>query len=157
DITSKDCFQHLRGKWLVEVAELRAYSRAAIDHFKEFLVRGVERYRPPWGRKEVNEPRQCVLVGTTNRDVFLRDETGNRRFWPVEAGEITLDRLRPDRDHLFAEAAVLYHAGVPWWPSRDFERQVIAPRQEQVFEEDVWTEPIGNFLDGRAALNADAR
>jgi predicted P-loop ATPase len=49
DITSKEAFQHLRGKWLIEVAELRAYSRAAIDHFKEFLVRDIERYRPPWG------------------------------------------------------------------------------------------------------------
>jgi predicted P-loop ATPase len=48
DITSKECSQHLRGKWLIEVAELRAYSRAAIDHFKEFLTRDTERYRPPW-------------------------------------------------------------------------------------------------------------
>jgi hypothetical protein len=50
DITNKEAAQHLRGKWLIEVAELRAYSRAAIDHFKEFLVRDTERYRPPWGR-----------------------------------------------------------------------------------------------------------
>jgi len=64
DITSKEAFQHLRGKWLIEVAELNAYSRAAIDHFKAFLVRQIEQYRPPWGRKEVHEPRHSSAPPT---------------------------------------------------------------------------------------------
>jgi predicted P-loop ATPase len=153
DIITKECSQHLRGKWLIEVAELRAYSRAAVDNFKEFLVRSVERYRPPWGRKEVHEPRQCVFVATTNREEYLRDETGNRRYWPIETGEIDLEQLRGDRDQLFAEAVQLHRAGVPWWPEREFERQVIAPEQEARFDLDVWAEPIAAFLNGRVALN----
>jgi hypothetical protein len=147
DITSKECSQHLRGKWLVEVAELRAYSRAAVDHFKEFLVRQVERYRPPWGRKEVHEPRQCAFIGTTNKAHYFKDETGNRRYWPVTTGNIKLDDLRRDRDQLFAEAVELYRAGVHWWPDREFEQEHIVPEQESRYEPDIWEPLVKGYLD----------
>jgi hypothetical protein len=147
DIKSKEASQHLRGKWLVEVAELSTYSRAAVDDFKAFLVRQVERYRPPWGRKEVHEPRQCAFIGTTNKHHYFRDETGNRRFWPTATGIIKLDELQRDRDQLFAEAVQLYRDHVHWWPDRDFELEHIAPEQENRYEPDVWEPLIKDYLD----------
>jgi len=85
--------------------------RTDIEHLKAFLSRQIDRGRMAYGRIVTEAPRQCVIFGTTNNEEYLRDLTGNRRFWPVRVTAFDLDSLTRDRDQLWAEAAAREASG----------------------------------------------
>ena len=117
---------HLRNKWLIEISEMSSFSKADVGALKAFLTKTEEQFTPKFARNEVVEPRQCVFVGNTNKQLYLKDETGGRRYWPLKVGLILLKALADDRDQLFAEAVVAYRAGEKWWPDPAFEREHIS-------------------------------
>lgn len=146
EIGSKDAAQQMRGVWIIEMAELDAIGRAEVSRIKAFLTRTSDRYRPPYERYVVTVPRQCVFAGSVNPDTYLRDETGNRRFWPLRCGEIDLDGLRRDRDQLWAEAVARFNEGAPWWlEDRDLIVSATA-EQEARYEPDAWDALIERWL-----------
>ncbi|WP_175562703.1 virulence-associated E family protein [Muricoccus roseus] len=148
----------LRGKWLIEVAELDAFRRTDFRTLKDFLTRAVEEFTPKYGRQPVREPRGLAFIGTTNESEFLKDDTGNRRFWPLEVGTPDLDALRRDRDQLWAEAATAYRAGEAWHPTRRWQEIYATPAQEAAREEvDARIPLVRAWLDGeRSQYGEDA-
>ncbi len=97
--------ERLNGKWIVEAAELKGMRNGQIDHLKAFLSRRVDIGRAAYARLANEVPRQSIFIGTTNNDNYLKDDTGNRRFWPVKIARFDLASLRRDVDQLWAEAA----------------------------------------------------
>jgi predicted P-loop ATPase len=147
---TKDASSYLRGKWVVEVAELEAM-RKEVDQIKAFISRQVETFRPAYAREEVSEPRRCVFAGTTNKDDWQRDETGGRRFWPVKVGAIDVDALDADRDQIWAEAVTLYRAGERWWLEGEAETVAQAEVAERGAD-DPWRADIAKAEAGYSEI-----
>jgi putative DNA primase/helicase len=146
DIQRESSAQHLQGKWIIEVSELAALRRTETERMKSFLTQRHDDYRAPYARWPEQAPRQCVFVGTTNESHYLRDGTGNRRFWPVACGRIEVDQLRADRDQLWAEATVLYHAKAMWHlDDREAELASIEQR-ERMFTSELESDVV-SFLE----------
>ena len=101
----------LSGAWVVECQELDGIKSTTTQSLKKFLSNSVDKYRRAYGRDAKDHPRQCIIFGTTNDTTYLRDLTGNRRFWPVEAGEIDIEALTKDVNQLWAEAVVRERQG----------------------------------------------
>lgn len=142
DLHSKDSLQVLRGTWLYEWAELEALNRSRdAEAAKAFLSSPVDRYRPSYGRLVVEVARTCVIVGSTNKQQFLEDETGNRRFLPIVTGRIDTVLLREQRDQLWAEAVAAYRAGERWWLT-DEEDALLRAAQEAHQAADAWSEAV---------------
>lgn len=114
DLHNKDALLQLCGRWIIEISELKAVRNSQVEAVKSFLSQTADTFRPPYGRRTEQFPRQCVFIATTNESEYLKDRTGNRRFWPVRCGSIDITALERDRDQLWAEAVQEFNAGTAW-------------------------------------------
>jgi predicted P-loop ATPase len=140
ELGSKDAAMQTRGVWIIEIAELDSMSRTEVGKIKAFMSRAVDRFRPPYGKRLVNSPRQCVFAGSVNHRSYLRDETGGRRFWPVACGSINIEDLARDRDQLWAEARDRFRSGSPWWLET---RELTAHAEEEQADRESGFLPTG--------------
>ena len=111
---SKEAMEQLAGKWIIELGELSALKKYEVEHVKVFLSKQEDSYRPSYGKRIESYPRQCIFGGTTNREDFLQDATGARRFWPVKVtnAEKMWNEMTPEIvDQLWAEADVNFKLG----------------------------------------------
>ncbi|MGT2507897.1 VapE domain-containing protein [Cupriavidus basilensis] len=147
DIQNKDAYMALKGVWFYEIGEMDSFNRADTTRVKGFVSSATDRYREPYQRREIVQPRQQVFIGTTNQSEYFKDATGNRRFWPVRVdGLVDLNRLREWRDQLFAEAVHRYNAGEIWHPTRDEQDRIFKPEQDFREVPDPWQPLIARWL-----------
>lgn len=155
ELGSKDAAIHMQGVWIVEIAELDAIGRAEVSRIKAFLTRTTDRFRPPYGRYTVEVPRQCVFAGTVNPDTYLRDETGNRRFWPLRCGTIDIAALARDRDQLWAEAVHRFREGAIWWIVDPTLLAEAREEQDRRYQSDAWDDLIEHWLTHEISTVSD--
>lgn len=130
----KEASELLQGVWLVEVAELDAFRNSDVARIKQFLSQCADRFRAAYGRHVKEIPRRCVFFSTTNVDDYLRDTTGNRRFWPVDVGrhpavKDVWEDLPKEVDQLWAEAVAYWRIGETLFLTGDVEKLAIAQQE----------------------------
>lgn len=114
DARSNKMQESVRGAWIIEIPELEGFYKQDMNVIKSFVSKQSDTYRPAYGREQIKVPRTCVFFATTNDGDFLRDSSGNRRFWIVQCGEpqAPLSELTPHEvAQIWAEAKAIYDSG----------------------------------------------
>ncbi|MCW2277749.1 virulence-associated E family protein [Heliophilum fasciatum] len=149
----KEAAELLQNVWIVEVGEMSAYNRSDLQVIKGFLSRCDDQYRAAYAKKTDKHPRRCVFFGTSNRDDYLRDSTGGRRFWPVDVGvtapvKNVFTDLDGEIDQLWAEAVTYWRLGEPLFLSGELEKEA-KRQQENHAETDPREGMIQEFVERR--------
>lgn len=148
----KEAAELIQGTWINELGELNGMSRAEINAVKQFLSRTDDIYRAAYGRRTDKYPRRCVFFGTTNDAEFLRDRTGNRRFWPVKVGvqepkkDVFKDLVQSEVDQIWAEALMRWRIGEPLYLTGEV-LEISRQQQEEHRESDAREGMIREFLE----------
>lgn len=120
----KDDYQQLQGSWILEIAELSAMKKTDVEKVKNFISAQVDNYRNSYGRYSIPHPRKCVFIGTTNQTDYLKDATGERRFYPIKCGinKPTKNVWEPDQQdilQILAEAKIWFDNKSPLYLDRE--------------------------------------
>ena len=146
-IGDKEALQALQGNLVFNFNELDALSRSEATAIKGFITERTDKFRPPYAKGFQAFPRNCVLTGDTNQGEFLRDATGDRRFWVVHCSEVDVQKMASMRPQLLAEAVHFYKKGARRYPTRDEEKKLFFPEQEKWKFVDVWHDALARYVN----------
>jgi predicted P-loop ATPase len=157
----KEASEMIQGVWLNEIGELTGMTKSETNAIKQFLSRREDIYREPFGRRTKAFPRRCVFFGTTNDSEFLKDKTGNRRFWPVDVGILepsksVFNQLEDEAPQILAEAFVYWQLGEPLYLSGDA-AEAAKVVQESHQESNPKEGIIREFLERRVPIGWEKR
>lgn len=150
NFNDKDAVMNIQGAWIYEIGELSSMKRSEIEVTKAFITRQVDKIRPPYGRRMLEMPRQTVFFGTTNAGHYLTDKTGNRRFWPVIVDQLDFEKLKSERDQLWAEAYFIWqNIGAKLFLSDEASKELEGVQADKIAEdeEDVMQEKLEKFME----------
>lgn len=157
--SGKEAAEMIQGTWINEIGELSAFTKQETQIIKQFLSKRDDIYRAAYGRRTERYPRRCVFFGTSNDSEFLKDATGNRRFWPVDVGlhpakkSVWVD-LPKEVDQIWAEARMYWVLGEPLYLSKEVE--ALALEQQEAHRESSGKEGmIRDFLEKRIPSDWD--
>jgi hypothetical protein len=148
DIDDKKAVEVMQGKWILELGEMTILSKYESAANKRFLSASSDRCRMAYAAEAKDYPRQCIFVGGINpeQNGWLRDHTGNRRYWPVPVTKIDLKAVKADRDQLWAEALEYFRRGEIIHVEDDTMRELMAQEVEARLQEDPWFGMIEEYL-----------
>lgn len=150
DTRDKTAAEKLQGVWIMEIGEMQGTRKADVDILKGFISRQVDEYRAAYGRVVQRRPRTCIICGTTNSTTgFLRDTTGNRRFWPVtvNGGKKPIwDMTEEERAQIWAEALHLVKAGENNYLDAQMEKEA-EKAQKEALEYDEREGQVVDYLE----------
>ena len=156
DPHNKDTIDALRGKWIVEISEMEC-TRREVNALKRFISCTSDTVRLAYARTAKEFPRKSIFIGTINPEMgrgYLKDSTGNRRYWPVEIIGVDFDGLKNDVDQLWAEAVAKYKkGGAKLWIEDKNVRNLAAAEANKRYEGDPWEDIIEEFLESRKEPN----
>ena len=145
DIGSSNAYMQIHRAWIYEVAELDSIRRARNSSTKAFLSAQEDTFRLPYARQTVTLKRHTVFCGTTNKAEFITDETGSRRYWPIQVGKMNTDWTEHNRHQLWAEAVVAYKNGEKWYLENETQEKL--NEQSSDFRQfDPWHEIIERYI-----------
>lgn len=150
DMRDKTGAEKLQGFWIMEIGEMNGIKKVEVETVKSFASRQDDKFRVAYGTVVESHPRQCVICGTSNSQHFLRDVTGNRRFWPVQVtGECSLHPWNMDKpllEQIWAEALTLYNAGEELILKGN-DAEMAAEKQQEALENDDREGLVREYLD----------
>jgi predicted P-loop ATPase len=146
-LDDKDTLLAMQRSWIMTSDEAHTLRKAESEQQKEFLTRTEDVFRLPYERTTRGHPRRCVVWGTTNDEIFLRQQEGNRRFLPVNCTRLDFPRYTEDYiDQVWAEAVALYRGGERLYLTPEETTLVLQQTAEHV-EEDTLTGRITEYLN----------
>jgi len=159
DMKDKSGPEKLQGYWMLELGELAGMRKTDVEVVKSFISRCDDKYRASYGVNVESHPRQCVIVGSTNAESgFLRDITGNRRFWPVRIsgnGKKKAWQMSVyDVEQIWAETLVLYEKGEKLYLEGD-DVNLATSEQDDAMESDEREGLVRTYLDTLLPENWD--